>query len=68
MPDCMMKSARFLIEKCQISKTLLLGMFQQASIALYKYTKNGSLDNERMVYMGYYPTDKIRQKRTVHNL
>jgi hypothetical protein len=39
MPDCVMKNARFLIEKCQISKTLLLGMFQQASIALYKYTK-----------------------------
>jgi hypothetical protein len=39
MPDCVAKSARFLIAKCQISKTLLLGMFQQASIALYKYTK-----------------------------
>jgi hypothetical protein len=39
MPDCVAKNARFLIAKCQVSKTLLLGMFQQASIALYKYTK-----------------------------
>lgn len=43
-------------------------MFYKTSIALYKYTKNGSLDNERMVYMGYYSTGKIKQKRTVHKL
>ena len=43
-------------------------MFQQASFALYKYTKNGSLDNERMVYMGYCSSGKINPKRTVHNL